>query len=115
MYHCVIITREVNTIKMNIDKFGHHVHKRLRQSQNKEGDIDLHHARLKGLNSPRTSDEAVNKAYVDKLIKLTLTRQEFVDELAHLKKDIDSLVVRLKTNYFTKDEITKISQKVLKV
>lgn len=93
---------------MNIDKFGHHVHKRLRQSGNIEGDIDLRHARLKGLKLPRSSDEATNKAYVDQLIKSIPSRLEIYDDLRKIQNQVDSLVVKINKNYYTKEEITNL-------
>lgn len=63
---------------MNIDKFGHHVHKRLRVSElfdfddlvkkTETGEVDLKSSYLKGLPSPKSRDHAVNKEYVDNLI-----------------------------------------------
>lgn len=63
---------------MNVDKFGHHVHKRLRMSElfdfdiilkkTETGDIDLKSNHLRGLPLPESGDHAVNKEYVDNLI-----------------------------------------------
>lgn len=96
---------------MNIDKFGHHVHKRLRQSDTTEGDIDLHFARLKGLQLPKSTDEAANKAYVDQLIKSVPTKQEMYAELKKIKNEIDSLLTKFNQKYYTKAEINSIVSK----
>lgn len=63
---------------MNIDKFGHHVHKRLRRSEifdndnvlskSENGEFNLRLVRLRGIKSPSSADDAANKEYVDRLI-----------------------------------------------
>lgn len=63
---------------MNIDKFGHHIHKRMRLSElvnfsdtltkSEVGDFDIKKNRLRGLNLPLDPDEAVNKQYVDEIV-----------------------------------------------
>lgn len=96
---------------MNIDKFGHHVHKRLRQPQETTGDIDLHSAKIKGLKSPTSADEAVNKAYVDQIIKSFVTIQELNNEIIKIDSNIDSnmnnLRMQLNHNYCTKSEVNQ--------
>lgn len=63
---------------MNIDKFGHHVHKRLRRSysfdpddvltKTENGEFDLRYVRLTGVKYPLDKYDVVNKEYVDNLI-----------------------------------------------
>lgn len=64
---------------MNIDKFGHHIHKRMRFSElldftdkallkSETGEYDLKLLRLKGVKTPLAADDVVNKEYVDKII-----------------------------------------------
>lgn len=107
---------------MNIDKFGHHVHKRLRVPESQDlnkwfqyvnGEFDLHLTRLKGIKSPTTADDAVNKEYVDTLLKRFCTREEIAAELQKVKKDI---LLLLKQQLETKQEVkahslSKIIQK----
>lgn len=59
---------------MNVDKFGHHVHKRSRISdlldlssivRFENNIVDLHSANLTGLSPPSNSTDAVNKQYAD--------------------------------------------------
>lgn len=103
---------------MNIDKFGHHVHKRLRLAEyidtfsdtlvkSDTGHYDLKSSKLKGLTAPEEDDEAVNKAYLDKTI------QEIRDEIKKVsldvKKYLNSLEKatsnRFSNLYYTKTEI----------
>lgn len=65
---------------MNVDKFGHHVHKRLRLdnslflpsnalTKSAEGEYNLQLTRLKGVKLPLSPDDAVNKQYIDQINK----------------------------------------------
>lgn len=106
---------------MNIDKFGHHVHKRLRLSEfidtlndtlvkTDAGHYDLKTSKLKGLSSPNEDDEAVNKAYVDNLI------QELKKEIIkvnnntniYLKNLASATSNRLSQSFYSKEEIDNI-------
>lgn len=82
---------------MNVDKFGHHVHKRLRVPELidsdkvlklENGEFNLRLAKLKGVKSPSATDEAVNKEYVDKLITGFCTRLELANELKKVRSEI---------------------------
>ena len=64
------------TLNMNVDKFGHHIHKRMRLSEllefnnnallkSESGDFDMKAVRLRGIRSPVEADDAVNKEYID--------------------------------------------------
>lgn len=105
---------------MNIDKFGHHVHKRLRLSdfiesqtdtliRSAAGDFDLKLSKLKGLRSPGENDEAVNKEYMDKRVEEL--RNEMKKIQSDVRKYLKSLEItfsdRLSTLYYTKEEIDK--------
>lgn len=92
---------------MNIDKFGHHVHKRLRHSSETpqralvESDIgvyDLQSKRLKGVRLPVSPDDIVNKEYVDKCMSQVYTKQELRLVLEVLQKEIIATV----KSYLTK-------------
>lgn len=95
---------------MNVDKFGHHVHKRLRVLdplecpctqwdrvllQNESGDYDLKHRRLKGLKFAVAADEAVTKEYVDQNNKLYCKNEDFLHELKSIKTQIQILQKQL--------------------
>ncbi|KAG7294967.1 hypothetical protein JYU34_015123 [Plutella xylostella] len=93
---------------MNIDKFGHHVHKRLRAMdsfeftlsnkvlvQNESGDYDLRQSRLKGLQLAVAADEAVNKEYVDQNNKLFCKKHNCLTELKSIKAQIQQLQKQL--------------------
>lgn len=98
---------------MNIDKFGHHVHKRLRLSdlldftedafiRKKNGHFDLKSSRLKGVQTPQESNDAVNKDYVDKIIKPLCTKEEVKLILDQVMKEAQRVI-----NLFIKDVYTK--------
>ncbi|KAG7299655.1 hypothetical protein JYU34_016645 [Plutella xylostella] len=93
---------------MNIDKFGHHVHKRMRVLdplecisfnkalfQNESGDYDLKQRRLKGLKLAVDADEAVNKAYVDQNNNIYCKREDFLAELKSIKTQISLMQQQL--------------------
>lgn len=107
---------------MNIDKFGHHVHKRLRFDQNfikcdetlqksENGDFDLRLSRLKGLKSPVSNDEAVNKDYVDQISKSIQINLSNV--LLRLRK-IDSVLKEIDNKFCTKEDVNKIIKEMSK-
>lgn len=106
---------------MNIDKFGHHVHKRLRLAEyidtfsdtlvkSDTGHFDLKSSKLKGLTAPEEDDEAVNKAYLDKTV------QEIRDEIKKVSLDVKKYLNnlekvtsnRLGNLYYTKTEIDQL-------
>lgn len=98
---------------MNIDKFGHHVHKRFRFAQNydetlhksENGDFDLRSSRLKGLKSPLFNDEAVNKEYVDHINKVIQTN--LANVLLRLQQ-INSHLEEIDKKFCTKADVIKI-------
>lgn len=109
---------------MNVDKFGHHVHKRLRVSdyfnafndaliKSESGCYDLKQNRLRGLPVPVSEDEAVNKEFVDFLLKKYCTKNEFDIKV---KTAVDSYINQFKENlfealsksYYTRSEIDRI-------
>lgn len=84
---------------MKVDKFGHHVHKRLRHSpelcckaliESEIGEFDLCSKRLKGVKIPTSADDVANKEYVDNCASQML--QEFNLEGQKLEKRILSTV-----------------------
>lgn len=100
---------------MNIDKFGHHVHKRLRASEVSElnnkallrtekGDFDLKSVRLKGVANPLSPDDAVNKQYIDQLIQKYYEKSHLDSVLKTINSHIYQLANQLKLNFYTKEE-----------
>lgn len=121
---------------MNVDKFGHYIHKRLRLSElfecydnvltkSENGEFDLKSSRLRGIRLPLESDEAVNKDYVDnfhdnivkelnklngKLRLQTRTdMQNFVQ--AAIKTKMLEVQTHLEEKFYTKPEIDKLLKK----
>lgn len=108
---------------MNIDKFGHHVHKRLRvceffELENKtllrsdNGDFDLQSSRLKGVADPSLPNDAVNKHYVDQLVQNTFEKKKLDSMFENINSQIEiinsqiqQLANQLKINFYTKWEI----------
>lgn len=103
---------------MNIDKFGHHVHKRLRYSEfmntldytlakSETGDYDLQSSRLKGLLPPQNDDEAVNKAHLDKEIEdLKKELKKVLNDVRVYLKNLEKVTSNnMSTLYYTKTEI----------
>lgn len=88
---------------MNIDKFGHHVHKRLRFNNFLDSDTlqltsdnrELKIFSLRLQNLPTDSDHAVNKRYVDSLVK-DLNMNKSTDTISNLIK-IENGVVDFKS------------------
>lgn len=89
---------------MNIDKFGHHVHKRMRVLdpveftplakalyQNEVGDYDLKQRRLKGLKLAVDGDEAVSKEYLNLNNSLYCKKEDFLAEIRSIKTEINLL------------------------
>lgn len=122
---------------MNVDKFGHYIHKRMRLSELLElndnallksdsGDFDLKTVRLKGIRSPIEADDAANKDYVDRL--LTNTIQEFNKLIGSLrsriikdaqntvnttlKAKISEVSTHLEDEFYTKAEVDKLIEKL---
>lgn len=122
---------------MNVDKFGHYIHKRMRLSElldfndnallkSDSGDFDLKTVRLKGIRSPIEADDAANKDYVDRL--LTNTIQEFNKLIGSLrsqiikdaqntvnttlKAKISEVSTHLEDEFYTKAEVDKLIEKL---
>lgn len=103
---------------MNVDKFGNHVHKRLRLSnifnsyenalqKSTTGEYDLKQTRLVGLLTPMIGSEAVNKDYLDNKINEELIKNQ--NNVSLFLKDLQlNILKELKKNYYTKAEINKI-------
>lgn len=107
---------------MNIDKFGHHVHRRSRLSEfilvdtdntlvkSETGDYDLKSSKLKGLVSPDEEDEAVNKAYLDKIVEEL--RNEMKNIHTHVKLYLNNLEkannTRLSSMFYSKTQIDQL-------
>lgn len=99
---------------MNVDKFGHYIHKRMRLSElfefnenamlkSENGDFDLKTSRLRGIRAPVEADDAVNKDYVDQLNANTLkelnnlaVNKDYIDRLnTNMLKDVNTLIGKL--------------------
>lgn len=118
---------------MNIDKFGHHIHKRMRFSEllefnenallkSESGDFDLKKSRLRGIRSPVDTDDAINKDYVDRLydqiIKeqnrmIGLLRAQIIKDVqisvqTTLKTKIPEVLVQLEDKFYNKAEVQKL-------
>ncbi|KAG7301835.1 hypothetical protein JYU34_013223 [Plutella xylostella] len=110
---------------MNIDKFGHHVHKRLRFSdllgiadnallKKENGYYDLQSSRLKGLQAPQELSEAVNKEYVDTIIKDLCTKDEVRFIMSEVLKETERVMNVFINDVYTKHEVDKIIKSVTK-
>lgn len=106
---------------MNVDKFGHHVHKRLRLTEyignynetlvkSDTGHYDLKSSKLKGLSYPTEDDEAVNKAYLDKTVQELRNEVEKVklEMKLHLKNLETFTTDHLNKSFYSKSEIDKL-------
>ena len=98
---------------MNVDKFGHHVHKRLRYVpyvqqkvlvESDIGEFDLNLKRLKGVRTPVSADEVVNKEYVDECLSQFYNKKEIDIILKKLQIEISKSV----NNYL--DKVKQISK-----
>lgn len=121
---------------MNVDKFGHHIHKRMRFSEllefnenallkSESGDFDLKKSRLKGIRSPIETDDAVNKDYVDRLRDQTinelnkaigLLRTQIIKEVQitvqnALKAKIPEVLVQLEDKFNNKEQVQQLLKK----
>lgn len=137
MFHFTVNLSKQYTLKMNVDKFGHFIHKRLRLSdlfefndnaliKSESGHFDLKSTRLRGIRSPVDGDDAVNKDYVDrisantihelnKLIgalrsQLTLDAQKTVQ--ATLKAKIPEALIHFEDKFYTKADVDKLLKKL---
>lgn len=104
---------------MNIDKFGHHVHKRLRLSEivassenclvkTEIGDYNLQSSRLIGAKTPLTPDEVANKEYVDNKLIDYVTKKEIPNFMEAIKTDIIENFRQFEQKFCTKDYIGKL-------
>ncbi|KAH9634731.1 hypothetical protein HF086_017514 [Spodoptera exigua] len=121
--------------QLMLDKFGHHIHKRMRFSEllefngnallkSESGDFDLKKCRLRGIRSPVDPDDAVNKDYVDRLCDQTikeqnrmigLLRAQIIKEAqitvqATLKAKIPDILIQLEDKFYNKAEVQKLSK-----
>jgi hypothetical protein len=108
---------------MNVDKFGHHVHKRLRVSDISEfnhkallrtenGDFDLQSARLKGVEFPVSPKDAVNKQYFHQFIKNLYERKTLDSLFETINNQIKHILLQLKLNFYTSKEIDDILKRL---
>lgn len=103
---------------MNVDKFGHHVHKRLRLGnlsdealvKSEGGDYNLHSSRLKGVKLPVTPDDAVNKQYVDHINTITQTN---LANIILTQKRNDSRIRQIEEKLISKEDVQRIINDIL--
>lgn len=106
---------------MNIDKFGHHVHKRLRLSElidlkenslvkSEDGSFDLRSSRLTGVGKPLKHDDVVNKQYVDEKMSNLCTKTEIKKIIEAIKDDITDNFDQFEKKFYTK---SSTEQKIL--
>lgn len=102
-----------------MDKFGHHINKRLRLSeffeifdkalmQTENDELVSQSTRLTGVTSPSRENDAVNKEYVDKQSVPFVKKDEVHSILKAIKLDIEKYNPHLKEDYFKKVELEKI-------
>lgn len=103
----------IRLVSMNVDKFGHHVHKRLRLPidfndknlrRQDDGDFDLKLTRLKGVKSPSFPDDAVNKQYVDQKLAEFYTKQDIDVEFKNIKSQLQVILDQFSSKHSTKNE-----------
>lgn len=104
---------------MNIDKFGHHVHKRLRVHEpidilnkallkTETGEFNLHSVRLNGIKLPISADDAVNKEYVDNVCNNYYSKRDVQSELKKLRTEVLLTVKSYMEKYYTIPEIEQL-------
>lgn len=114
---------------MNIDKFGHYIHKRMRLSElfecndnaltkSENGEFDLKATTLRGIRTPVESDDAVNKDYVDQLMtKITkdlyktmlLMGTQIMDDVKNtLKTHISEVTIQFEDKFYTKTAVDNL-------
>lgn len=104
-----------------MDKFGHHIHKRLRVPdflenfdkvlmRTETGEIDLQNTRLTGIVIPLKNTDAVNKEYVDRQAELYLKKQEVDTLINTLKADVKNSIENLKADYCRNAELNQIKK-----
>lgn len=101
---------------MNIDKFGHHIHKRSRLSElfnatenflikNKNDEYHLHFSRLRGVREPKDADEVINLEYFNHRMAAFYCKQDIDNLMDNTRKkimtEIDGLITNLKTEVFS--------------
>lgn len=105
---------------MNIDKFGHHIHKRLRLSdlfdysenslrKTKNGEYNLYFTKLKGVRAPVEGDEVVNKEYLDHRIDEIYRKYDINLIMENFRKEIFTEIESLISN-LKRDNIPKTLQ-----
>lgn len=104
---------------MNIDKFGHHVHKRLRLTDlfdftdhpltlKKYENDELNSSILKNVQTPKDSNDAVNKEYIDTITKNLCNKEEVNFILNEFMKEVQRVLDRFIKDVYTKFEVDNI-------
>lgn len=114
---------------MNIDKFGHYIHKRMRLSElfecydnaltkTENGEFDLKATTLRGIRTPVEPDDAVNKDYVDQFMtnitkdlynSMLLMRTQIMNDVQNtLKAKISEVSIHLEDKFYTKTVVDNL-------
>lgn len=107
---------------MNVDKFGHHIHKRMRLSEvfdltdktilkSPDGHFNLQNNRLRGVTAPIDADDVANKGYVDQVINKLASKTEVEVFVSKVKQVIMKMVENKMEDLFTKT-IAHVDQSV---
>lgn len=121
---------------MNVDKFGHFIHKRMRLSEifdfnenallkSENGNFNLKNSRLGGIKPPVELDDAVNKDYVDRLNTKTIReldkligslRSRIILDMHKIAQDtlkakIPEVLIQLEDKFYTKADVNKLIKK----
>lgn len=101
-----------------MDKFGHHIHKRLRLPdfienfdkilmKTESGEFDLHNTRLTGITIPLKNSDAVNKEYVDRQNELYIKKEEIATIVNNLRTVLKEYVDNIIVDYCTKADLIR--------
>lgn len=121
IYHFTVNHNRL-TLKMNVDKFGHHVHKKLCLSElvdftenclvkSESGEFNLQSSRLSGVKLPVAFDDVVNKEYVDKMIVNYFTKKDITAMMDSIKTDFTNKMFQLEKKFCTVDYVNKLITK----
>lgn len=107
---------------MNVDKFGHHVHKRLQisklfdftdncLSKKENGVYDLQKSRLTGVKLPVSPNDVASKEYVDNKTAHCISKEEMSTIMESIKTDIQTYFAQLEKKFCTKEYVDKLIPK----
>lgn len=105
---------------MNVDKFGHHVHKRLRLSEvirsfdealtrSENGVYDLKSTKLTGLTFPTAPTDAVNKEYIDNWSNNFYTKDEVRMLLTNIKSEVRLMIKQCEEKFDAEANLDRVA------